>query len=280
MKISKIKIWVLSALAAAGSFSALAQQTNTVNSKDFEAFKIITDRNIFDVNRRPRVAGVVRPPSQPVDTFALTGTMSYESGPFAVFDGSSSEYHKVLGPGGKIAGYTVTEITHDFVKLTSSTNELELKVGMQMRRSENGKWSVEERKENSYASDLGSRARNSGRNDRNDRRSSFPSTRNDIRSAAGQGENGGDRGNPLSDTANLDPSDPVARLMLRRLQETGGNVNQNVTEPTNENAGGPETNQSAELNGSGENPNQRPNGRNEAPNPVPNGATDNPGRNP
>jgi len=68
--------------------------------------------------------------------------------------------------------------------------------------------------------------------------------------------------------------------MLRRLQETGGNVNQNVTEPTNENAGGPETNQSVELNGSGENPNQRPNGRNEAPNPVPNGATDNPGRNP
>jgi hypothetical protein len=276
LNISKIKIWALTALAAAGSFSALAQPTNTVSPKDFEAFKIITDRNIFDVNRRPRVAGVVRPPSQPVDTFVLTGTMSYESGPFAVFDGSTSEYHKVLGPGGKIAGYTLAEITHDFVKLSSGTNELELKVGMQMHRSENGKWSVGERGENSYASNSDSRSRNPGRNDRNDRRSSSFSTGTNFRSAAGQGgENP-----PPTDAATLDPSDPVARLMLRRLQETGGNVNQTANAPPVENPDGAEGNQNAESNTPGENRNQRPTGPNDTRNPALNRSTANPRGNP
>jgi hypothetical protein len=270
--ISKSKIRVLAGLVAVGSISALAQQTNTVNPKDFEAFRIITDRNIFDVNRRPPVArGTPRPPPAIVDTFALTGTMSYESGPFAVFDGSSSEYHKVLGPGEKIAGYTLAEITHDFVKLSSGTNELELKVGMQMRRSENGKWSVGERGENSYASNSDSRSRDSGRNDRNGRRSAFFSSRNNFRNAADQGQSGGNRVSSPGDTANLDPSDPVARLMLRRLQETGGNVNQNDSEPAVENPDTAEGNRNAESNGPAENPNQRPNDPNE---------TRNPGRNP
>jgi hypothetical protein len=265
-KVSRIKIRALSALAAF-SFSALAQQTNMVNPKDFEAFKIITDRNIFDVNRRPPVArGTPRPPPAIVDTFVLTGTMSYESGPFAVFDGSSSEYHKVLGSGGKIAGYTLGEITHDFVKLSSGTNELELKVGMQMRRSEDGKWSVGERGENSYASTSDSRSRDSGRNDRNDRRSSFFSTRNNFRSAPGQG-----RDNPPTDAAALDPNDVIARLMANRNRETGGNANQNDNEPAVENPDAAEGNQNTESNGPGENPNQRANDPNE---------TRNPGRNP
>jgi len=124
-KNSKALIWTVGLLAAAGSL--MAQQTNAVSPKDFETFKIITDRNIFDVNRRPAVARASRPPPAIVDTFALTGTMSYENGPFAVFDGSSSEYHKVLGPGGTIAGYTVAEISHDIVKLVSGTNEMELR---------------------------------------------------------------------------------------------------------------------------------------------------------
>ena len=263
MKISKIKIWALTALAAAGSFSALAQQTNTVNPKDFEAFKIIMDRNIFDVNRRPPVArGTPRPPPAIVDTFVLAGTMSYESGPFAVFDGSSSEYHKVLGPGGKIAGYTLAEITHDFVKLSSGTNELELKVGMQMRRSENGKWSIGERGENPYASNSDSRSRNSGRNDRNDRRPSSLATRNDSQSAAGQGGE-----NPPRDASTLDPNDVVARLMANRDRERGGNANRNDNEPTVENPDAAEGNQNTASNRPRENPNQRPNGPNETRNP-------------
>jgi hypothetical protein len=261
LKISKIKIWMLAVLA--GSYSVLAQPTNTVNPKDFEAFKIITDRNIFDVNRRPPVArGTPRPPPAIVDNFVLTGTMSYESGTFAVFDGSSSEYHKVLASGGKIASYTLGEITHDFVKLSSGTNELELKVGMQMRRSENGKWSVGERRENSFASNSDSRSRDSGRNDRNDRRPGLISTRNNSRTPAGQG-----RENLPTDAAALDPNDVIARLMANRNRETGGNANQNDNEPVVENPDAGEGSQNTESVGPGENPNQRPNDPNESRNP-------------
>ena len=112
-----------------------------LNPNDFSAFKIITDRNIFDPNRRPRIAA--QQAEQPiVDSFSLAGTMSYEKGLFAVFDGTSSDYHRVLEPGGSIAGYLVGEIRQDAVKLSSGTNELDLTVGMQMRRNEDGRWSV------------------------------------------------------------------------------------------------------------------------------------------
>ncbi|HKS35929.1 MAG TPA: hypothetical protein VJW76_01980 [Verrucomicrobiae bacterium] len=262
MTSSKLKIAVLTALAA-GIFSALAQQTNTVNPKDFEAFKIIVDRNIFDVNRRPPVArGTPRPPPAIVDTFVLTGTMSYESGLFAVFDGSSSEYHKVLRPGGKIASYTLAEITHDFVKLSSGTNELELRVGMQMRRSEDGKWSVGERGEISFASNSDSRSRNSGRGDRNDRRSGFSPTRNSFRNAPDQA-----RENPTTDAATLDPNDVIARLIANRNRETGGNANQDDNERTGENPDAAEGAQNTESDGLGENPGQRPNDPNETRGP-------------
>jgi hypothetical protein len=251
LKISIIRIWALMALAHAGGFSALAQATNTVNPKDFEAFKIITDRNIFDVNRRPPVArGTPRPPPAIVETFVLTGTMSYEGGLFAVFDGSGSEYHKLLGPGGKIASYTLDEITHDFVKLSSGTNELELKVGMQMRRSENGKWSVGERGDISFASSSDSRSRDSGRSDR--RSGSFPN-RNNSRNAAGQRSE-----NPPSTATPLDPNDVIARLIANRNRETGEGADQNDNEPAAENPDAAEGNQNTDSIRPGENPNQGP----------------------
>ena len=260
LKISILRILALLAWAHAGSLSALAQATNTVNPKDFEAFKIITDRNIFDVNRRPPVArGTPRPPPAIVETFVLTGTMSYENGPFAVFDGSGSEYHKVLGPGGKIASYTLAEIAHDFVKLSSGTNELELKVGMQMRRSENGKWSVGERGDNSYASNPDSRSRDSGRNDR--RSGSFP-TRNNSRNAAGQKNE-----NPPATATALDPNDVIARLIANRNRETGEGADQNDNEPTAENPDAAEGNRNTEPIRPGENPNREPIDPNERPTP-------------
>ncbi len=66
--------------------------------------------------------------------------MSYEKGTFAFFDGTSSEYQKVLKLTDSIAGYKVTNIAPNSVKLVSGTNELELNVGEQLRREENGPW--------------------------------------------------------------------------------------------------------------------------------------------
>ena len=100
------------------------------------------DRNIFDPNRYPRRPGIearVRRPKS-FDSLTLVGTMTYEKGTFAFFDGTSSEYKKALKLTDAIAGYKVTNIAPNSVKLASGTNELELSVGAQLRREEDGPW--------------------------------------------------------------------------------------------------------------------------------------------
>jgi hypothetical protein len=111
------------------------------NPITFDSFKLVIDRNIFDPNRTPRhgSAGPVRRVVV-VDSFSLVGTMSYGKGTFAVFDGSSAEYRKVLKTSGKIADYKLTEITDRRVKLASGTNTVEMAVGTQLHREEAGEW--------------------------------------------------------------------------------------------------------------------------------------------
>jgi len=221
----------LALLVVAGGFSAPAQGTNQAAPRDFSAFKIIIDRNIFDPDRRPAVAS--GPAATIVDSFTLVGTMSYQKGLFAVFDGTSLEYRKVLQPGGAIAGYTVKEIRQDTAKLASGTNELELSVGMQMRRNEDGRWSVGEQGESSGGSISSiSRRREPGRRSLNSNPARAGS-RIESRSAASTGdpsaadqvEDAPDAGAPPPPEAtSSDPNDPVARMMARRLQETGGST--------------------------------------------------------
>jgi len=118
------------------------RSTNGPVSLDYSAFQIIVDRNIFDPNRYPRRPGAPRVASKPknVDSLSLVGTMSYEKGTFAFFDGTSSDYKKALKLTDSIAGYKVTNIAPNAVKLVSGTNELELRVGAQLRREEDGPW--------------------------------------------------------------------------------------------------------------------------------------------
>jgi hypothetical protein len=122
---------------------------------DYSAFRIIAERNIFDPNRSPRrrVSGGPRPRPRTTESFSLVGTMSYEKGTFAFFDGTSSEYRKVLKVADAIAGYKVAQIAPNSIKLASGTNELELRVGMQMRRDDNGEWFLAGRTGSSYASE-------------------------------------------------------------------------------------------------------------------------------
>ena len=90
--------------------------------------------------RTGRERRAVRPPPKSVDSLTLVGTMSYEKGTFAFFDGTSSDYKKALKLTDSIAGYKVTNITPNGVKLASGTNELDLSVGAQLRREEDGPW--------------------------------------------------------------------------------------------------------------------------------------------
>ena len=233
--------WMVSLLAwtlVLTAASAFGQEAGRAGTKDFSAFKVIVDRNIFDPNRRPHVASGPTPTI--VDWFALTGTLSYNKGTFAVFDGSGADYHKVLESGGKIAGYTLTRIGADFADLTLGSNHVELRVGMQMHRNEDGTW---ESAEAAVASATpASTRRQSGRHEFTAGRMRPRGNGTEVAASPTPPEQADTSGaspeappadNPDSSTlapspdaaGNNNPDDPVARMMRRRMQETGGNAN-------------------------------------------------------
>lgn len=147
-------LWGMFVLLMGIVTSVLGQQTNTpaavstnrVMRQDFSSFKIISDRNIFNSGRSgrsPRSGGGGEPSRQAkVDSFSLVGTLAYEKGWFAFFDGSGSEYRKVLQRDGAIAGYKIIDITPAQVKLKVDDKEIEMRVGTQMRRQEEGEWQL------------------------------------------------------------------------------------------------------------------------------------------
>jgi len=150
LRLGSASICLLAGIWSAGG--AALESTGPARS-DYSSFRIINDRNIFNGNRSGWGTPETREDRKPnrVEAFSLVGTMAYRKGPFAFFDGTSSEYRKVLPPGGTIASYRIAEITNSSVKLETDTNQVELKVGAQMRREEEGPWQMVEHAE-AYAS--------------------------------------------------------------------------------------------------------------------------------
>ena len=110
---------------------------------DYSAFKLITERNIFNPRRYASSAPKERRETRRairVDALTLVGTMKYEKGPFAFFDGTSSSYRKVLQRGDNVGGFKVESIEGAGVKLSYGTNQIDLPVGAQLRREEEGDW--------------------------------------------------------------------------------------------------------------------------------------------
>jgi hypothetical protein len=125
----------------AGNPNSVSGTNGGPSSLDYAAFRIVAERNIFDPNRSPRNGP--RPSGAPPktnDSFTLVGTMSYEKGDFAFFDGTSTDYKKAVKTNDTIAGYKVAAIATDSVKLAQNTNVLELAVGAQLRRQDDGTW--------------------------------------------------------------------------------------------------------------------------------------------
>jgi hypothetical protein len=131
---------VLLALLVAVAFTAPAQQTNSLPALDFPSFKIIAERNIFNQSRTPHERGIR--PTRVADSFSLVGTLFYAGGDIAFFDGTSADYRKALKVDGDIAGFKVTAITLNSVTLSDGTNQTVLKITTQMRRADDGHWSV------------------------------------------------------------------------------------------------------------------------------------------
>lgn len=123
-----------------GSLSPVSATNGAPSSLDYAAFRLVADRNIFDPNRAPRTSRPTSGPPKTNEAFTLVGTMSYEKGDFAFFDGTSSDYKKAVKTNDTIAGYKVESIAADSVKLARNTNVLELAVGAQLRRQDDGTW--------------------------------------------------------------------------------------------------------------------------------------------
>lgn len=135
----------LAALVLTAALFARAQSTDDSNATSSSSFDIIAQRNIFNPNRYG--SSGYRPVRRGAPTFSLTGTMSYRQGMFAFFDGTSSDYHKVIQEGGTIAGYKVTKITFAGAQLQGGGQPIAMKVGGAMRQdgdnwilSEPGQW--------------------------------------------------------------------------------------------------------------------------------------------
>jgi len=159
-----IVAWLLLGLVA--SLSA-AEATNgavaaVVPRGDFVAFKIVAERNIFNPHRSKRSGDRPPPRTEPekrvkMDRFALLGTMSYEKGRYAFFDGSSSDFRKVAKPEDSIAGFKIAEVAPTCVKLMLTNGTLlELCVGMQMKRSEDADWQLAGKADGSDGASAGS----------------------------------------------------------------------------------------------------------------------------
>jgi len=136
----------LPALLLAIPLPLFAQSASNTASLDYSSLNIIAQRNIFNPRRYPTRPGYVpreRPAaSRQAENFALLGTMVYEKGPVAFFDGSNYSYRKATAPAETIGGFTVQEIQPDYVKLASGSNQIELHVGMELRRDGEGQWRV------------------------------------------------------------------------------------------------------------------------------------------
>lgn len=156
---ARLTLGALSGLLFAGGFPAFAQSANSsagtnaapvrvesaAQKLDESAFRIVSDRNIFNANRSGgtvRVGSSRRPVR--IESFTLVGTMAYDKGVFAFFEGTNSEFTKALKPEGIIAGYKITDILANAVKLEGDGKEFELSIGSQMRREDEGAWHVAE----------------------------------------------------------------------------------------------------------------------------------------
>jgi hypothetical protein len=153
MKLNRFHKVVLVALLATQHFPAVAQTTNALAPAGFAKF--IADRNIFDPDRYPIVAGapprprptstVSSKPVPPPDTFALVGIIGYGegrlAGAYAFFNGSSDQYQRTVKLNGSIAIFKVADIAADSVTLMSGTNKMILGVGEELKSDGNGHWS-------------------------------------------------------------------------------------------------------------------------------------------
>lgn len=187
---------------------------------DESAFRIVAERNIFNANRSG--GGQVRGPSRrptSVEYFSLVGTMDYEKGKFAFFEGSSSQLTKVMKASEVIAGHKLVEVTPDGVKLEADSKQIELAVGSQMRREDEGAWQVSETR-GGFTSASSGNGDSSSRDSRPDRGDSSRYRRDDSTFRRNDNSDSNNRSTASTAPASANEEEVLKRLMERREKES------------------------------------------------------------
>jgi hypothetical protein len=120
--------------------TAAAPAAARVDPNNYDAYRVIADRNIFNSTRTGRREREERPVRN--DSIAFVGTMDYEKGLIAFFDGSDSSYRKVLRVGDSIDKFKITKISADRVELDREGKPTTMSLAQQMRRPEGGDWTL------------------------------------------------------------------------------------------------------------------------------------------
>ncbi len=128
--------------AAGQAPAASAEKTS---GSDFEAFRMITDRNIFNPNRVSRARAAPEEEPVRIDNVSLVGTLLSDAGKLAFFDSPDRGYRKTLREGETLGGLTVKEVTPSGVQLVQQDQVLSLRVNEQLRRTPGSNWRVIQR---------------------------------------------------------------------------------------------------------------------------------------
>jgi hypothetical protein len=206
------------------------ESTNAPSLQGFAEFKIVAERNIFNANRRAGQANrppprTERPPK--TESFSLVGTwLDPEEGNSAFFLGTESDYNKVLKEGDMIGGCKVTRVTLDSVKLLNGEIEIDLAMGLQMKRQEEGKWEVAVGTATSASSGSspGGRERSFGSDNRRDRGPSGDPrwdrsfSGNTARRGRGATE-AAPESKPAEETSSPSSADDILQKMMQRREQ-------------------------------------------------------------
>ena len=187
------------------STSSKAAATNGPASSDYAYFQLVNDRNIFNPARvpnrpdRPKSTETRRTPK--VESLSLVGTLRYEKGIFAFFDGTRSEFRKALKEGDTVGGHRILSVTDSTVRLVVQDRAVDLKVGNQLRREDEGEWTL------ASGVTLGASSSSGGSGSSNS-----PSSSSNTASASSQSSN-------ASSSSSSGSSGGGAEEILRRLRE-------------------------------------------------------------
>jgi hypothetical protein len=208
--------------------------TNSPSRSDYAYYQPVNDRNIFNPKRvpnRPDSSGRPRRETRrapKIDAFSLVGSLRYAKGDIAFFVGTSSSYKTAVKPGESIADHKVVAIDSDNVTLEFDGKSLVLPIGSQIRREEEGEWTLAP----GVASATPTRSNSSSSGSSGTRSSMTASTSGDTNGSPGaaEGEDPADADDPeageetpASDSptaaAGGSPADEVLKRLLQRREQ-------------------------------------------------------------